>query len=91
MSFDLELAGRRALVSGGTKGVGAAVVEALRDAGAQVLAAARALPPVPVEGVRFVAADLSTAHGASASRMLDKKRYAAEPLDNTATFLSLRS
>jgi len=25
------------------------------------------------------------------SRMLDKKRYAAEPLDNTATFLSLRS
>jgi NAD(P)-dependent dehydrogenase (short-subunit alcohol dehydrogenase family) len=67
MSFDLELAGRRALVSGGTKGVGAAVVEALRDAGAQVLAAARALPPAPVEGVRFVAADLSTAQGASAA------------------------
>jgi NAD(P)-dependent dehydrogenase (short-subunit alcohol dehydrogenase family) len=67
VSFDLELAGRRALVSGGTKGVGAAVVEALRDAGAQVVAVARALPGLPVEGVRFLAADLSTAQGASAA------------------------
>ena len=29
MSFDLQLAGRRALVTGGTKGVGAAVLGAL--------------------------------------------------------------
>lgn len=65
MSFDLELAGRRALVTGGSKGIGAAVVEVLRDAGVRVVAAARALPTAPVKGVRFVAADLSTAHGAS--------------------------
>ena len=37
MSFDLELTGRRALVTAGTKGVGAAVVEVLRNAGAIVV------------------------------------------------------
>ncbi len=66
MSFDLQLAHRRALVTGGTKGVGAAVVEVLRDAGVQVVATARSAPPQPAEGVRYVAADLSTAEGASA-------------------------
>jgi NAD(P)-dependent dehydrogenase (short-subunit alcohol dehydrogenase family) len=34
MIFSLELTGRRALVTGGTKGVGAAVVAVLRGAGA---------------------------------------------------------
>jgi NAD(P)-dependent dehydrogenase (short-subunit alcohol dehydrogenase family) len=33
MSFDLELSGRHALVTGGTKGIGAAVVAVLRDVG----------------------------------------------------------
>jgi NAD(P)-dependent dehydrogenase (short-subunit alcohol dehydrogenase family) len=65
MSFDLQLAHRRALVTGGTKGVGAAVVEVLRGAGAQVIATARSAPSRPIEGVRFLAADLSTAEGAS--------------------------
>ena len=32
MSFDLELTGRRALVTAGTKGIGAAVVEVLHNA-----------------------------------------------------------
>ena len=36
MSDDPELEGRRALVTGGTKGVGEAVVARLRDAGAKV-------------------------------------------------------
>ena len=53
MSFDLQLADRRALVTGGTKGVGAAVVETLRDAGAQVVATARSVPSRPTEGVRY--------------------------------------
>ncbi len=65
MSFDLGLTNRRALVTGGTKGVGSAVVEALRVAGAQVVATARSSPDQPAEGVRYVAADLSTAEGAS--------------------------
>jgi len=66
MSFDLQLANRRALVTGGAKGVGAAVVGTLRDAGAQVVATARSAPSQPTDGVRFLAADLSTAEGASA-------------------------
>ena len=44
MSFDLDLTARRALVTAGTKGVGAAVVETLRDAGAQVITTARSIP-----------------------------------------------
>src|SRR5258705_9513775 len=65
MSFDLQLANRRALVTGGTKGVGAAVVRTLCDAGAQVVATARSAPSPPTDGVRFLAADLSTSEGAS--------------------------
>ena len=50
MSGYLELKGKRALVTGGTKGVGAAVVAALREADARVLTTARkrsadGLPP----------------------------------------------
>jgi NAD(P)-dependent dehydrogenase (short-subunit alcohol dehydrogenase family) len=66
MSFDLELSSRRALVTGGTKGIGAAVVETLRDAGAQVLTTARSIPARRTEGVLYIAADLSTLEGASA-------------------------
>ena len=66
MAFDLELAGHRALVTGGTKGVGAAVVETLRGVGAQVVASARSAPAHATDGVRFIAADLSTAEGAAA-------------------------
>src|SRR5258706_906425 len=66
MTFDLQLANRRALVTGGTKGVGAAVVQALVDHGARVMATARSAPSRSVEGAHFVAADLSTAQGASA-------------------------
>jgi NAD(P)-dependent dehydrogenase (short-subunit alcohol dehydrogenase family) len=66
MSFDLDLANRRALVTGGTKGVGAAVVETLRDAGVQVVTTARSIPARWTDGVCYVAADLSTPEGTSA-------------------------
>ena len=66
MSFDLELTDRRALVTGGTKGVGAAVVAVLRDVGVKVITTARSAPKVSPEGVHFVAADLSTADGCAA-------------------------
>jgi NAD(P)-dependent dehydrogenase (short-subunit alcohol dehydrogenase family) len=63
MTFDLGLTGRRALVTGGTKGVGAAVVEALHDAGAKVMAVSRSTPAQALNGVLYLAADLTTADG----------------------------
>lgn len=66
MSFDLGLAGQRALVTGGTKGVGAAVVKTLLDAGAQVVATARSLPQDPPDGAVYIAADVTTAGGCAA-------------------------
>jgi len=63
MTFDLELSGRRALVTGGTKGVGAAVVDVLLSAGVKVITTARSVPSKTVDGVRYVAADLSTPQG----------------------------
>ncbi len=56
------LEGRRALVTGGTQGVGAAVVAQLTQAGATVLTTARHRPATE-SGVAFVEADVSTAKG----------------------------
>lgn len=64
-SFDLELKNRRVLVTGGTQGVGAAVVETLRQAGARIVAAARSIPPSTAD-VHYVAADLTNAEGCTA-------------------------
>lgn len=61
MSFDLNLRGRRALVTGATQGVGAAVVETLVAAGVRVVAAARTVPNS--QEVTYVASDLSTPEG----------------------------
>lgn len=63
MTFDLGLAGKRVLVTGGTRGVGAAVVAALASAGARIIATARAVPDEAPENVTFLAADLMTAEG----------------------------
>ena len=58
----LELQGSRALVTGGTKGVGEAVVARLLEAGADVVTTARSRPSdVPAD--RFIAADITTAAG----------------------------
>jgi NAD(P)-dependent dehydrogenase (short-subunit alcohol dehydrogenase family) len=65
MNFDLQLSGMRALVTGGTRGVGAAVVQALCDAGVHVIATARSVPSRRIDSVQYVAADLSTADGAA--------------------------
>src|SRR6202008_390528 len=74
VSFDLELTGRRTLVTAGTKGVGAAVVEVLHNAGATVVATARAIPADTQTGVHYIAADMTTAAGCAtvAQRVLDR-------------------
>src|SRR5712675_2061046 len=66
MSGYLELEGKRALVTGCTKGVGEAVVEALREAGASVLTTARSRPEKLARADQFISADVSTAEGCAA-------------------------
>ena len=63
MSLDMGLAGKRALVTGGTKGVGRAVVTALHANGMQVLTTARKAGEGLPEGVHFVAADITIPDG----------------------------
>jgi NAD(P)-dependent dehydrogenase (short-subunit alcohol dehydrogenase family) len=58
----LTLKGKRALVTSGTKGAGAATVELFRALGAQVLTTARSRPETMPEPL-FVAADLTTPEG----------------------------
>src|SRR5882724_4337685 len=59
----LGLEGKRALVTGGTKGAGEAVVSALREAGARVLTTARSRPRSLAQAEDFVVADVSRAEG----------------------------
>ncbi|MFP5076244.1 SDR family oxidoreductase [Rhizobium sp. YIM 134829] len=62
MSDFLTLKGKRALVTAGTKGTGAATVSLFRALGAEVLTTARSRPDdLPAEA--FIEADLTTAEG----------------------------
>jgi NAD(P)-dependent dehydrogenase (short-subunit alcohol dehydrogenase family) len=65
-SLDLskEFVGRRALITGGSRGIGAAVAKRLLDGGAKVVVAARTRHAQTPSGATFVAADLRTEAGA---------------------------
>ncbi|MBV8501461.1 MAG: SDR family oxidoreductase [Paucibacter sp.] len=65
MTRPLELQGLRALVTGGTKGVGRAVVASLLEAGADVMTTARS-KRVGTASERFIAADVATPGGCQA-------------------------
>jgi NAD(P)-dependent dehydrogenase (short-subunit alcohol dehydrogenase family) len=57
--MEREFAGKRVLVTGGTKGIGAAVVRRMLDGGATVITTARS----PSGSPDFIQADLSTSEG----------------------------
>jgi NAD(P)-dependent dehydrogenase (short-subunit alcohol dehydrogenase family) len=66
MNDYLGLKGKRALVTGGTKGVGQAVVAALRAAGVTAVTTARSRPESLSNAEHFVIADVSTVEGCAA-------------------------
>jgi NAD(P)-dependent dehydrogenase (short-subunit alcohol dehydrogenase family) len=61
---DTEFTGKLALVTGGTRVIGAAIVHRLSRAGATVVTTARSTPQDLLQPELFVAADLGTAEGA---------------------------
>jgi len=75
MSNQRELEGLRALVTGGTQGIGRAVVARFREAGAKVLTTARKAPLESQEEILFVAADIATAEGCAAVADAVRERF----------------
>ncbi|MEU6609563.1 SDR family NAD(P)-dependent oxidoreductase [Streptomyces shenzhenensis] len=68
--MDLQLADKRVLVTGASRGIGLAIVRAFLAEGASVTATARrSTPELAATGATFVPADLATADGPK--RMLD--------------------
>lgn len=68
--MDLDLDGKRVLVTGGSKGIGLAIVRAFRAEGAEVVAVSRkTTPELEATGATFVSADL--AEPAAPQRMVE--------------------
>jgi NAD(P)-dependent dehydrogenase (short-subunit alcohol dehydrogenase family) len=57
-----SLSGRTAIVTGGTRGIGAAIAEALSGAGASTVAVGRGTPDAPVASIRYEQCDVCSEH-----------------------------
>jgi NAD(P)-dependent dehydrogenase (short-subunit alcohol dehydrogenase family) len=66
LDLSQEFAGRRVLVTGGSRGIGAAVAQRLLDAGARVVVTARSRHAETPAGATFIEGDLGTEAGAKA-------------------------
>jgi NAD(P)-dependent dehydrogenase (short-subunit alcohol dehydrogenase family) len=66
LDLSKELIGRRALVTGGTRGIGAAITQRLLDAGAKVVVAARTRNDDTPAEATFVSGDVTTNDGVEA-------------------------
>ena len=66
LDLSRELIGRRALVTGGARGIGAAIAQRLLDAGAKVVVTARSRGDALPAGAAFVAGDVASASGVKA-------------------------
>lgn len=62
----IEFAGKRVVVTGGSRGIGAAVVQRLLDGGARVATTARTITDETPKAAAFIPGDISTARGAQA-------------------------
>src|SRR6202021_770916 len=63
LDLSKEFAGRRALVTGGSRGIGAAIAQRLLDGGARVAVAARNRHQQTPPGATFITGDILTAEG----------------------------
>lgn len=59
----MEFKEKKFLVTGGTRGIGAAIVKRFTDAGAHVMTSARTEAPEKLDSVSYVQADVSTVEG----------------------------
>src|ERR1700742_2975153 len=66
LDFSKELSGRRALVTGGSRGMGAAIAQRLLDAGARGVVSARSRNEATPAAATFVAGDVRSSEGVKA-------------------------
>ena len=64
--YKTEFEGKKALITGGSKGIGAATAQRLLDGGATVIVSARARHEQTPTGATFIPGHLSTLSGATA-------------------------